>query len=801
MIELKSTLICRELRLKIETGKLSLIDNDEDKTADVDARSINFYLGPKDNLASVYNALMLEYKEKSGFGYYFTKYITRAYHLVGVLIFALVFVVLLGLVEIYGNALYDIVGNAFEFTGGVKLFILVGSGVLLAIAIILVPALFQGDVSAGRKWLKEKTTSDGLMQRRILRTLKRISSINKNIRSLNVWNPNLFNNKRLFIVDSLIRKAVRSKFDIVLYIRVDEKARTKNYISSLFGSQLQWEEHITENLEGDPKDYFPLKYMDEWEKDVLSLLLFCSTLNLPSFSPEIIQDPHAIPFTISAPLAEIIYDKFKSKLHSTLGESSNITIDSLVSRFINDYNYFEQAFEANIDNWRLKDPVIFKELKNHIESDLSFIYAYIQSDTVNLVRILNDPISSILILNANKNNSIYSINRIKAIEKFISLSARDELFSTLRYYWPLATAQNSASPATSNEDILRLIDVKILWQLVDNFFYAGMYDEVNTALKFLEPINSVYADYMRIRIEESRGKYHEAALDYIHLFDKMKTFKVKEILELKIKMGFSWTVVSGRISEDGLREKGKAMLAEMEQAIDEMITDEIDTKILCDLKNYQANYAEWDNDLDSAITHYDSALSIPGIGTRKYSSILVNHGIAHRKKAETEKDRKKQREMFRLSLKHGEMGVEVKQKIGNDDQLPIAIHNYCETLIRLAQIEEDREKKAQLYETAKSKSTLAIEVQNRINSTKKKDQLLVENLVSNYYLMKNDTVTKEVLMKSLFELSEYLKSNGLETFDRNESLKILSLIKPENENIESTKEAIQFIEKMKFQLK
>ena len=796
MIENKIKFSCDEINTNIISGVLFEIPDNTISQIEISSDSVDFYLRSDYTLSSIYTSLMDKYREMSPSGYTFSKIWTRIYYNSGLIFFSFLIVLILGIAEIFGNGVYDVATTGKSVSSFlVKLVLL--TTVLLLVVIYIVPSLFQGDVSAGRRFWDEQMRSDSLMEKRIERILRRINKKHSEIRNINIWNPDAFSRKRNTIVKSLIKKAVNSKYTLNIYTRVDERSKVRNTINSFFEKKMIWKEEImTLDAQESFDAYFPLSMMSDQEVDVLCLLLFCSTLTLENFVRNALDSKSPIYATTSIPLAEIIFEKYENKIYSSV-ENDYITLDSYISRFINDYNLFDLAFSQNIDNWKLKNMKVFKSLSQRIYSEFSFINQYIQSDTLNLVDKLDDPIASILILNANRPNSLFSINRTASIEHFIHTISKYELFVVLRLFWDyMVHDSESSKDEDATQNVFRILDIEILKQLVNNFLFAGMYDKVQISIRFLKHVDPAFSHHIKVKLLEAEGEPEKSADEYLSLIQKLEggRYTNKKDFTTKVKLGFTWAVISGRIERKDLKREVDIYLEELKAPIQSMVLEGESTKFLVDYYNYKANYYEWGSNYQKAINNYKAALFLPGIGRRKLSSVLVNIGISYRMLAD-ESDEKTTNKigLYNLAIENGFQGVEIKEIIGNNDQYPTATHNYCESLIRKSvyvgvKNSYDNLLKAYQY------SVKAMKVQDVIGSLKKRDQLLAERFVAHYYLFYYHSFSNlDELKHSMNELLELIESDLRNSYDRKICSDILCLI----DKIKSSKDKIGLSDSIK----
>ncbi|MDO6440220.1 hypothetical protein Q4534_22520 [Cyclobacterium sp. 1_MG-2023] len=796
MIERKVEVSCEKINTRIISGVLFKIPNTIESQFEINDNSVNFYLKSNYTLSSVYDSLMERYREMSPTGYLINRFWTRAYYNIGIIFFSFLIVLILGIAEIFGNGIYEIVTDGKSINGFVIKLVLVTTVLLLAV-IYIVPSLFQGDVSAGRRFWDDQMRSDILMEKRIERVLRKLNKRQPSIRSINIWNPDSFSKKRDAIVRSLIRKAVKSKYSLNIYTRIDERSKVRNIINGFFSNDLIWKEKIIDvDLAETNGMIFPLELMSNREIDVLCLLMYCSTFTLDKTPINLNDDNSPVYPTTSVPLAEVIFNRYEDKIYSSL-EEEYITLDSYISRFINDYNLLELAFSQNIDNWKFKNIDIYDMLKHRVFSEFGFINQYIQSDTLQLISILEDPISAIFILHANRTNSLFSINRTASIDHFIQIVGKYELFSVLRNLWDyLVHDSESPTDEDATQNVFRILEIERLKQLVNNFLFSGMYQKVGIAIQFLKHVDPDFSHHMRIKLLEAEGEPEKSADEYLALIHQLSRdqYVVRDSFLTKVKLGFTWSVISGRIERIDLKRKVKMYLEELKTPIQTMVSNGESTKILVDYYNYKANFHEWESNYLKAVNNYKAALLLPGIGRRKLSSVLVNLGIAYRMLADSSNEKTTNKiGLYNSAIENCYQGVEVKEIIGNNDQYPTAAHNLCESLIRKS-IYVGVKNSFESLKKAYNYSQKALAVQDDIGSLKKRDQLLAERFVSHYYLFYyHSYLTIESLKNSKNELLELLNLKPRNEYDRKVCCDILYLI----DEVRTNKNEVSLVESIK----
>lgn len=778
MLESKITITADRIKTSIITGRLHEIPNITRSSITLEGNTFNFYLQPGYDIETVYDELLIIYKRNSAKHYHWIIFRTRLTYVLFTLFYTSGIILMILVAELLGNTVYDNIGNRFfslEDVDRGKLLLSVICYIILFFALLKSSSLFQNDATSVLKWWNKTFRSDRLMKVRVITIVNDIYKRQPDIDTINIWNPNTFSNKKVAIVQSLIKNAAISQFKLNLYIRVDELTRTRRFIDHTFAdTPLTWTEHDeAQEFSGlSDKQYFSIDLMTTFEKEVLSLLLYCSTLNVGAGrAPEKKSKLYA---AISVPLAECIYEKFRNKIFTAGTDTEAITLDSYISRFINDYNLFDKVFDYNIDNWRLKHPEVFEHLRDKIETEMGFINPYIQSDTLELVTKVHDPIGAILLLNANRKNSVYSLTRKASIEHFVYIIGKHEVYDAMKLYWADLIDTSHEQEHTFKYEVYRLLPHETVRAIAHIFINAGMFQEVPNAVKFLKSVDPDYAAYLHAEVDESMARHVEAITAYREIIDSLGKARTHHDVRfaVRVKNGFIWAVLSSRIMSPESLNLARQYLEEVHVAIKGLPLDSDSSYLLADYYNRAANLYESEGNYGMALETYERGLTIPGIGSTKYSSMLVNKGIAHRMQAHKVADSETMPE-YRQALTYGKRGVRIKRQIGNYDQLPIAIHNYCETIIRYSVTLGHQECISYLLE-GNTLCNEALAIQAELETKKKSDQLRVEQTVFAYLLHLNGQLKYATLVEAYDSLRSILKSPAYNIYDREQAISLLT---------------------------
>ena len=204
------------------------------------------------------------------------------------------------------------------------------------------------------------------------------------------------------------------------------------------------------------------------------------------------------------------------------------------------------------------------------------------------------------------------------------------------------------------------------------------------------------------------------------------------ITKIHLYISLTVIIVMNRVSQ--YKDTAKLSFEIMEQILASMQDGERDSYQMARYYNVLASYYEWEGEYGKALDTYDKGLKIPEVGESLVSSLLVNQGIAYRMIGKSKSKSEESIDYLEKGIQYNWEGVYAKQIIGNEDQLPVALHNLAETCIELAYRLQNKEEKIDAFQQTYQHSQLGLEINKRINSTKKRGQLLCERFLAVYWL-------------------------------------------------------------------
>ncbi len=92
--------------------------------------------------------------------------------------------------------------------------------------------------------------------------------------------------------------------------------------------------------------------------------------------------------------------------------------------------------------------------------------------------------------------------------------------------------------------------------------------------------------------------------------------------------------------------------------------------------NIKANLCEWEENYDEAINFYKKCLAIPALGPFEIWSNFYKYGnILYRFKYIL--DVNKNDETINKAINFGKIGLNLKESVGDRDEMPVVLHNYA----------------------------------------------------------------------------------------------------------------------------
>ncbi len=340
------------------------------------------------------------------------------------------------------------------------------------------------------------------------------------------------------------------------------------------------------------------------------------------------------------------------------------------------------------------------------------------------------PISLIAAINLLSRLEDTPADLMSRYQTLITLVRDQELYSLadLIFYFLLG---DDSERTLRSSDLLGL-SLQALNDLLEICEHSAKYDNALSLARHLSKINPVNYRMIEARLLERQGDYQgaytvlcELQEDYFQV--DTGTNVDNSMLALSFYLHQSWTVVSGRLLE--YRTCGETALDHAMAIIVNSNGRNIEPYLLWRYYNNRANYAEWLGDLAGAAEHHEAALGIPGIDQKWISATYTNLGITYRLLME-QADAPECQEFFDKSYLYLDKGLQVKRQLGDDDELPITLHNYALLLLKGYRINEFVACTAEHVKKAAMLALEGLQILKRTDSLRKKGELLTELVIA-----------------------------------------------------------------------
>lgn len=751
MREKDFSLYSPSLRLRIVGGRLWQAPPHEEEatrvTLEKDSGQLSIGLHPKDNAMGLQGALMALVRQTSSVHYWLFQLKKRLPSLLLLVPISLT-VLFIAFITVWGDMVISWVflGPNDPTVFGVNMHESAVIYALLAIVTIyFFPVLFTGEQEGFVQALNERFSNREELRKRLVELLTLLQQKGV-IKSIEIWNPDLANEELDWVGKSLLPAILEVELPIILQTRIDERPRIENYFQEQVGAEqiLVWEEQPLAPVDWTDEQPIPYTYLQTWEKSLLGVYVFASTASMPKAWRQLEGDLQegVLQRAVSLRLVKLLIEKFKERLFLEEDIQQLISLDLFASRCLNDYGILGPSLHYTHEVWSISEQVVESE-RVAVEEEMKFLFSYLQTEITTLIPLLDDPVAALKLNSVQANVSIYNEERLAAIRFFVTIIHNSEQYKILKQYWDLLVTQ-PPQIASNSEDIYRIIGVDYLLQLTTIFERAGLYEQANVTLDYLERVFPFRGKVGKARIQERQGNFETSvkALLSIHSAWQQKELMLQDQAVIDLNLNSSWAIVSGRLED--YRAVGKESLAEAQHLLDRNFDSLRSSEQTIRLYNILANYEEWEGRPEGALENYDKALQIPGVSQSGLSNLLVNKGIALR-----------QLKRLAESAQFGEQGVAIKAAIGDADQLPIAQHNLAQTYLELAQQSPVDARPPQLQQAIKHASD-GLQLQAQTGSTKKRGQLLAECFLGYWNLPQATTTDQEAQRQYWIRLQAWL---------------------------------------------
>ncbi|WP_321471206.1 hypothetical protein [Halarcobacter sp.] len=598
------------------------------------------------------------------------------------------------------------------------------------LGLVLMPSILDGEGSEFKQSLKAWINKDI----RILKRLKiAVNSLDKKCQ-IDIYNIDLIDDNH-WIWRLVMPIFINHFININIYVRNDLKNKTEKRLKKLDVL------NITTQRQSNYKDTSFLNYelfFSQKEQSLYKLMQLSSTNILNKDEQNIY---------ISLELFEYCGRNF----FDTRSEKNQLIsgFQNFINRCFDDFKLLEQ---------HASNQIFFKKHINliDIEDDKRRLSFYLRNHIEECLNYFDNPISLLILYYYVKDIVLDEKRTIIILEKLIDSIKNKQQYDLINNYWfdiagYMFDSKNLESFISSNDSIYRKLSIKTLNSLIFLFERNGKFEQALLIAKYLYEINPNKYSIDISSLYERMGEYDNAfnTLSY----NVKKNIKPNEV-EVRFYQRKAWIIVSQRKIEK--KEEGLNSLEKLKELL--FSHQEFNEPIwLWHYYNIKANYEEWNENFDLAIENYMKCLKVPTLGAFEYGATFINMSIAYRFKFLENKDEKS----INQSIYLGELGVKLKDSVGDKDEMPVVLHNQAlNILYKLAFYDDDS-----LLDKVLNLSSKSLKILETTNSKKRLGMALTEAIITNLIKGKDSILLIKKLELHWVSMDIYEKEQALKIYE------------------------------------
>lgn len=560
--------------------------------------------------------------------------------------------------------------------------------------------------------------------------------------SISLWNPCVFQEDS-WVWRSLVPAILDLNIPITVHIKNDEGDAFFVAIRNV-DNKIEFKQSTVEyssTLVEDPPhiNYKEIQnLLTNSEKLLLEVLFILSTYNTPAIwggNEKIVR----LRGLISLDLASFAVSRYVGNTAPS-GDIDAKYLYTFFRRCIADYRLILPFVEGGDRYWRLDEKVATLLQMETIRQRHQYIQNYLETEWFEVVQNISDPVGLLIVfalLDSNRSPIKLKVNVLAAM---IERARGSESYFLMDYFGTIKESYTSSALGFDPTDFLRMLPIPVLQQLIPLLERAGYFQDALVVADFLRPISSNAYDFIIAGILERLGQYQNA-LELLKRLNKSakatSTMDINQAIgfDLKFSLLASWIIVSGRLVEE--KETGKSCLQQAQDAFTKSSCDgkNCDPTDLWHYHNNLAQYFEWEEDFTACIDNHLICQKLPGIELKWVSGTYVNLGVAYRERFK----KGKITDDLDRALAFGSKGVQIKRELGDNDELPVALHNLALSQLYSFKCSGDQP----VLKAARENATDGLALLRATRSVKKKGTLLVEALVAEK-LLGNDNAVRSL---------------------------------------------------------
>lgn len=687
-----------------------------------DSDSVSVVLWPVDTLDAFEDAALSTLKNAAPFRAWILSSGNR-FIVWGTIVLSFMAVAIIGMIGSYQNLVYDYFFKG-EFQDVIGSIILLTFGFIFTLLIALAPSALTPESGNLSRYIENWWSTKKRRKRRLEKILKECIKTTSTT-SFHIWNSCSFD-ENSWVWEYFVPSLTKSDLTVHLYIRETNRKQIFSTVDRLSGVTISTDT-IDFSTTASPKQHASQLWnlFKPEEKIAFECLYMASALFPQALKPTPSLTPS---YLISPELADAFQRKYFQGTTKTIPPSSHL------QTFLDDFLLLKQQQIGSETYWLFNSEFFDAINIDETRDECSAIIESNHSDISSFVSTLTDPVASLVLYGLSKINDAPSKQKTAALTALINNSRKNEIYALIDQALPLLRDQEFLDTVYSSVDQLRSdsifnffrwLDIDTLENLFIILERSGKYNlalSLGTFLAAALPFK-YSAKVARIHERQGESRYSLSLIEsYNEIAIEPNTHNITDyVSRLNI---MAWTIVSGRLTDK--KQTGMGYLKELSSLIQHYQWNIKDTNELWHFHNNVGNYAEWDDQIDDAIEHHKKALGIPAVDLKWISGSYINLGIAYRFRYTQSKSTND----LEVAQSNFEEGLKLKRFLGDNDELPIALHNYAWTLLEFNIGEESAEKRMELAQRALAMVDEGLDILTSCNSSKKLGFLLAEGAIA-----------------------------------------------------------------------
>ena len=595
------------------------------------------------------------------------------------LLFSLGVAVLFGLLSLYEELFKNLVIRR-EFEQPEHIFLFASCALIFILIVTLVPSVLGGESSKFREWLQQWYNHNRRVQRRILRGIHLLTK--NGCQEIRIWNACVHAQSSWVwqcLLPSLMRAPAQT---ITFHVRSGQDQMIVNLLERCEGQNrkiaVEWQEPGLLQVPTTEVQLSRIKeLMPDGDKTLLDLLLLCSTFNLNENEQQsLTRKDFRLKGIVSMDLADFLASRYGQHLSGPNGLANIPTLTSFTRRCRQDYQILLREQVGHHPIHRLVEAC--HALAPQARNNFSAIVDHMLSEIPEFLNQNNDPLAAVVLLGLGEDSEMPDNLFNALLNNLIQSTRNKEMYFLVAAIWSLLSKGYDRGDKFPRLRIYGKLSLSALQNLCELFERSGHFAEALELARHLHPIHPAEYAMIGARLLERKGDYPKA----LHLLledSALKSLRKQNANDtnfdilLRYQLHLSWTVVSSRMSD--WKKEGLNAVEQARKILADMLVEQRNPFLLWRLHNNCANYAEWDDDLDACLAEHEQCIEIPGVEQKWISGSYVNLGIAYRLLFIKQNDPNTLQRAFHF----GQEGVRLKQQIGDNDELPVALHNVALT--------------------------------------------------------------------------------------------------------------------------